>query len=60
MAVSVTCLAHVVELLGDTEPGGASSRVGRDLSRVGLDRFATEEEKRGPVSAGAVGLLGRT
>jgi len=52
--------ARVVELLGDAEPGGAGSRIGRELSGIGLDRLAAEEEKRGPVSAGAVGLLGRT
>lgn len=48
------------ELLGDTEPGGARSRVVRELDGVGLDRLSAEQEERGPVSAGAVGLLGRT
>src|SRR6202035_4355176 len=43
-----------------SEPGGAGSRIGRELGGVRLDRLAAEEEKRGPVSAGAVGLLGRT
>jgi hypothetical protein len=56
----LVCLAHVVELLGDTEPGGPGPRVGGELSSVRLDGLAAEQKKRGPMSAGAVSLLGRT
>src|SRR5229473_743671 len=49
-----------VELLRDSKAGRARPRVDGELGRVGLDRLLRQQEKGGPMSAGADRLLGWT